>query len=235
MANPPNNRPGSAPAARADTAGRRLVLASASPRRAALLRQWGYEFAVLPADIDEDSCPPGMPPAEQARWLSYRKAHHVAQSRPADVVLGADTVVAFGDLALSKPADADDARRMLALLSGTTHIVITGVTLVCLENALCETASVLSAVRMRELSPQEIDAYVAGGQWQGKAGGYGIQDDDPFVTRISGSHTNIVGLPMEAVSRMLHSAGISRSRPGPPDAASPFADRDEPAAGRQGG
>jgi len=191
----------------------RLILASASPRRAALLREWHYDFIVVPAGIDEESCPAGMPPIEQARWLSFRKAQHVAQTHPADVVLGADTVVAFGDQSLGKPADAEDARRMLALLSGTTHIVITGVTVICRETGFTDSAAVMSAVRMRALSPQEIDAYVASGRWQGKAGAYGIQDDDPFVVRVSGSHTNIVGLPMETVCRMLEKAGILPQRP----------------------
>src|SRR6185436_1014668 len=113
------------------------------------------------------------------------------------VVLAADTVVAFGDRALSKPEDAEDARRMLALLSGTTHIVITGVTVMQKESEVRQTRVAMSAVRMRAISQLEIDGYIATGQWQGKAGGYGIQDQDPFVTRMSGSLTNIVGLPME--------------------------------------
>jgi len=186
---------------------RRLVLASASPRRQQLLREAGYEFAVFPANIDEDSYPTLMP-LELARHLSFEKAKAVAGRFPNDVVLAADTVVAFGDRALSKPEDAEDARRMLKLLSGTTHIVITGVTLMQKESEVQQTRAVMSAVRMRPLTPEEIDGYIATNQWEGKAGGYGIQDQDPFVTRISGSHTNIVGLPMEVVEKMLSGLNI---------------------------
>ncbi len=186
---------------------RRLVLASASPRRQQLLRQSGYEFAVFPANIDEDSYP-NLLPIELARHLSFEKAKAVAGRFPHDVVLAADTVVAFGDRALSKPEDAEDARRMLSLLSGTTHIVITGVTLMQKESEVQQTRAVMSAVRMRVLSRAEIDGYIAGKQWEGKAGAYGIQDDDPFVTKMSGSHTNIVGLPMETVEKMLAEMNI---------------------------
>jgi len=186
---------------------RRLVLASASPRRQQLLRQAGYEFAVFPANIDEDSVL-NLMPIELARHLSFEKAKAVATRLPHDVVLAADTVVAFGDRALSKPEDAEDARRMLALLSGTTHIVITAVTLMQKESEVQQTRAAMSAVRMRVMSTEEIDAYIAGGQWEGKAGGYGIQDQDPFVTKMSGSHSNIVGLPMELVEKMLGEINI---------------------------
>src|SRR5438876_2452647 len=147
---------------------RRLVLASASPRRQQLLRQAGYEFAVFPANIDEDTFP-NLSPLELARHLSFEKAKAVATRLPRDVVLAADTVVAFGDRALSKPEDAEDARRMLALLSGTTHIVITAVTLMQKESEVQQTRAAMSAVRMRVMSTEEIDAYIAGGQWEGKA------------------------------------------------------------------
>jgi len=188
--------------------GRRLVLASASPRRQELLREAGYEFAVQPADIDESTAPPHLLPAELARFLAISKANAVAAQFPNDFVLGADTVVAFGDRPLGKPADPEEARRMLALLSGTTHVVITAVTLMCRAVDLQQTRTVMSAVRMRPLLPLEVDAYVASRQWEGKAGGYGIQDQDPFVTRMSGSLSNIVGLPMEAVKEMLAGVGV---------------------------
>jgi septum formation protein len=190
---------------------RRLVLASASPRRQQLLREAGYEFAVFPANIDEDSYP-NLLPIELARHLSFEKAKAVAGRFPQDVVLAADTVVAFGDRALSKPEDVEDARRMLTLLSGTTHIVITGVTLMQKESEVQQTRHAMSAVRMRRLSREEIDGYIASNQWEGKAGGYGIQDQDPFVTRMSGSQTNIIGLPMELVERMLGEVNIVPAR-----------------------
>ncbi len=99
---------------------------------------------------------------------------------------------------------------MLSLLSGTTHVVITGVTVIRRATGFQQTRHSMSAVRMRKLSLQEIQDYVASQQWQGKAGGYGIQDKDPFVTNVSGSHTNIVGLPIELATEMLTAAGIPK-------------------------
>ena len=189
----------------------RLILASASPRRQSLLTEAGYEFVVHPADIDEENYPKGRLPSDVALYLANAKADAVAQRFPNDVVLAADTVVAFGDTLLGKPTDADHAREMLELLEGTTHIVITGVAVVHDVANFSRSARVMSAVRMRRLTHKQIDDYVAGGEWQGKAGGYGIQDQDPFVTRTAGSHSNIVGLPMEATKKLLAEAGI---RPG---------------------
>lgn len=186
----------------------RLILASASPRRQQLLLEAGYEFVVRPADIDESDVPAGLLPAELARHLAAEKAKVVAGQVPEDVVLAADTVVAFGDKALGKPADAEEARKMLKLLGGTTHIVITGVAVMCGASGLSQTRTAMSAVKMRKLTADEIESYVASQQWQGKAGGYGIQDDDPFVTNMAGSLSNIVGLPMEVAVEMLAEAGV---------------------------
>jgi septum formation protein len=186
-----------------------LVLASASPRRRQLLRDAGYPFVIHPADIDEDDYPPRILPADLAEYLAAQKANAVAKRYPNDVVLAADTVVAFGDRPLGKPADAADACRMLELLAGTTHIVITGVAVARAAANYSARSRVLSAVRMRQLTADEIARYVAGNQWQGKAGGYGIQDQDPFVTRVTGCHTNIVGLPMTETRRLLADAGIT--------------------------
>jgi len=186
----------------------RLVLASASPRRQQLLREAGYSFLVRPANVDEDDHPPRILPADLAEYLAVQKASAVAAQFPDDVVLAADTVVAFGDKPLGKPADATDARKMLELLSGTTHIVITGVAVVRGVANHAARSRVMSAVRMRQMSADEIARYVAGNQWQGKAGGYGIQDHDPFVIRVCGCHTNIVGLPMPETRRLLAKAGI---------------------------
>jgi len=186
----------------------RLILASASPRRQQLLRDAGYDFVVRPADIHENECPYGLLPVELARHLSMLKAAAVSPHFPHDVVLAADTVVAFGDRHLGKPSDPVEARRMLSLLAGTTHTVITGVTVIRRATAFQQTRHAISAVRMRRLSLQEIQDYVASRQWEGKAGGYGLQDPDPFVTKQSGSHTNVVGLPMELTRKMLADADI---------------------------
>jgi septum formation protein len=188
---------------------RKLVLASASPRRQQLLREAGYDFTVFPANIDEDDHL-NLSPIELARHLSFEKAKVVAARFPNDVVLAADTVVAFGDRSLGKPEDVEDARRMLWLLSGTTQIVITGVTLMHKQSELRQTKTAMSAVRMRPITRDEIERYVASMQWEGKAGGYGIQDNDPFVIKMTGSYTNVVGLPMELVEPMLAEAGVKK-------------------------
>ena len=185
-----------------------LVLASASPRRRELLHEAGYEFEVHPADIDEDDHPIGLLPGDLAEWLATQKAQAIAGQFPGSLVLAADTVVAFGDTILGKPEDAKHARQMLRLLSGTTHMVVTGIALMRQSDSFRRTSRVISAVNMRELTDAEVEQYVAGNDWRGKAGGYGIQDNDPFVTRISGSYSNIVGLPMEEVCEWLKEAGI---------------------------
>jgi septum formation protein len=200
----------------------RLILASASPRRQSLLREAAFEFEVDPAEIDEEAFPPGMLPSEVARYLAEQKAKVVSARHPDAVILAADTVVAFGDRILGKPKDAADAKTMLQLLSGTTHLVITGIAVMHVEANFSRVTRVMSAVRMRFLSPGEIDRYVASNDWQGKAGGYGIQDVDmfpadhtgqtPFIVRQAGSRTNIVGLPMTVTKQILAEAGI---KPGP--------------------
>ena len=187
---------------------KRLILASASPRRQSLLREAGYAFAIHPANVDEENHPPGLAPERLAEYLAVAKAEAIAKDHPGDVTLGADTVVALGDVLLGKPVDEIDARQMLSKLSGTTHRVMTGVAVIFPAAGFHRSLAITSTVRMRELSIDEIDRYVAGRQWEGKAGGYGIQDQDPFVTNMGGSLTNIVGLPMEATRELLSAAGI---------------------------
>jgi septum formation protein len=148
----------------------------------------------------------------------------VAARHPEAVVLAADTVVAFGDRILGKPADPAEAKKMLQLLSGTTHLVITGVAVQHLERNSFRSIRVMSVVRMRFLTAGEIERYVASNDWQGKAGGYGIQDVDQFpaehpgtsafISRMAGSRTNIVGLPMTATKQVLAEAGIRPSAAG---------------------
>jgi septum formation protein len=187
----------------------RLILASASPRRQQLLSEVGYAFEVYPAAIDESDVPAGLCPGDVAEYLAGRKARVVAERFPGDVILAADTVVSYADMILGKPIDAADAHRMLALLSGSVHAVITGVAVMRASANFFRRARVLSTVQVRPLTDREIVQYVASHEWQGKAGGYGIQDPDPFVTRTSGCHTNIVGLPMTTTAAMLNEAGIA--------------------------
>ena len=162
--------------------------------------------------MDEDAIAAAakLQAAELALHLALAKAQDVADRFADAVVLGADTVVALGDQILGKPADAEHARRMLGSLSGTTHRVVTGVVVVCKAMRFSASASVESIVKMRPLTADEIDRYIAGGQWRGKAGGYGIQDADPFV-QTEGCQTNIVGLPMKTTAKLLADAGIRPS------------------------
>lgn len=191
--------------------GPRLILASASPQRQSLLREAGYEFIVNPADINEDNHPPRLLPHELARYLANAKAEAIARQFPDDIVLAADTVVAFGDQVVGKPSDAEHARKTLELLSGTTHVVTTGIAVIHKARSFARSTRVMTAVRVRPLTRQEIDQYVATNEWQGKAGGYGIQDPDPFVTRLYGSRSNVIGLPMSATRDILAAAGIQPS------------------------
>ncbi len=185
----------------------KLILASASPRRAKLLADAGYQFEVHPAEVDEQQIT-APTPSELAQRLAVAKAQSIADRFPDDLVLAADTIVCLGEQVMGKPDDAAHARKMLELLSGTTQIIITGICLMRKSTELQQATRVMSAVRMDNLTPEQIKRYIASGDWEGKAGAYGIQDDDPFVTRLSGSHTNVVGMPMETVRRMLARAGI---------------------------
>jgi len=179
-----------------------LVLASASPRRQELLRNAGIAFTVQPADVDETPLP-GESARACAERLARDKALAIARSRPDDVVLGADTVVVVDDQILGKPADGEDATRMLRLLSGRTHEVITGVCVVA-PNREEKTASETTLVMFTGLSEDDIWEYVATGEPMDKAGAYAIQGiASRWIPRIEGDYSNVVGLPIALVYRML--------------------------------
>ena len=175
--------------------GVRLVVASASPRRSELLRAVGLEFDVIPAEIDE-SVLPGEMPADYVARLSVEKASVVAgRVDPDAIVVAADTTVDVDGQILEKPSDGADARRMLELLSGRTHLVHTAVTV--LSTSRCSTVVVETAVEFVELTPAMVEWYVATGEPFGKAGGYAIQGaGGAFVRRLDGSVTNVIGLPL---------------------------------------
>ncbi len=180
-----------------------LVLASRSPRRRQLLRAAGYSLEVRAPRTDETTRPGETAPAA-ARRLAVEKAIAVARERPGVPVLAADTIVALGRRLLLKPEDDQDARRMLRLLSGRTHRVVTGVALAPAGAGRLRSTAVETRVTFRRLSTREIDWYVGTGEPFGKAGAYAIQGGASlFVTRLSGSYTNVVGLPMEIVSAWL--------------------------------
>ena len=188
----------------------RLVLASASPRRADLLRAAGLTFDVAPADIDED-VRAGEDPAGYVDRLAREKAASVADRHPDAFVLAADTTVVVDGMILGKPVDADDARRMLRLLSGRSHEVLTGVCLLG-PGAFERAAVVRTTVEFARLTDAEIAWYAATGEPLDKAGAYAVQGlASRFVWRIEGSHPNVVGLPVEVVYAWCREAGIQVS------------------------
>jgi septum formation protein len=147
-------------------------------------------------------------PAEFAESASYFKARSIADAHPDRVILAADTVVARDGRLFGKPIDRNDARRILDAITGTTHEVITGVTLHDAARGRRLIRHATTRITMRRMSPVELDAYLDSNEWQGKAGAYGIQDRaDAFVERVDGSFSNVVGLPIELVSEMLGMIG----------------------------
>lgn len=189
------------------TARPEFVLASASPRRIALLAQVGIApDHVDPADIDETPLKAEAPP-RLAERLARAKAQVVAARRPGAVVLAADTVVAVGRRLLEKAADEAEAARFLRLLSGRNHRVFTAVA-VAHDGRVAARVNE-TRVSFKPLSEAEIAAYVASGDWRGKAGGYGIQGPaGAFVRRIVGSHPAVMGLPLYEAVNLLAGAGI---------------------------
>jgi len=182
-----------------------LILASASPRRRELLTQAGFNFRVHPAHIPEDLLA-GEDPIAYVTRLAREKARAVydqlAAAEPRIAVLGADTTVTLDNHILGKPEDASDAARMLRLLSGRTHRVITGVSLVSAVGV--QTAAEVTAVQFLTLSDAEIEAYVATGEPMDKAGAYAIQGRAArWIPRIEGCYFNVVGLPIALVATLL--------------------------------
>ncbi len=188
-------------------AGPRLILASASPRRLELLRQIGIEpAAIVPAAIEERVLP-REPPRAYAIRLAEAKARAVAVSHPDAYVLGADTVVACGRRILPKALDEATARRCLALLSGRRHRVLGGICVIA-PGGRCARRLVSSVVALARLEPREVDAYIAAGEWHDKAGGYAIQGRAAaFVRHLSGSYSNVVGLPLHETAALLRGLG----------------------------
>jgi len=192
--------------------GNALILASASPRRAELLTAAGIGFDVSPAHIDE-SLRAGEAAAAYARRLAVEKAEVVRAQHPGRPVLAADTVVVVDGHVLGKPADEDDAKRMLRLLSGRRHEVLTAVALIWSSPPAVEPATdvgvEVTTVEFAPLTSAEIEWYVRSGEPADKAGAYAIQGlASRFTTRIEGSYSNVVGLPVALVYAMCTRAGI---------------------------
>jgi septum formation protein len=195
-----------------------LVLASGSPRRRDLLRKAGYRFRVVVSNVHERP-PRGAGAGRAAVEIARRKANATAAllsgsgtrtPRPC-VVLAADTIVTAKGRMLGKAASRAHAKRMLRLLSGAAQDVYTGVALLRLPERKLVTFHVRTRIVMREWTPEEIEDYLDSGEWEGKAGAYAIQETaDRFIIKMTGSRTNVVGLPMERVSAALASLGVTR-------------------------
>jgi septum formation protein len=185
-----------------------IILASASPRRRELLTHMGLTFRVVPSGLEERPWP-SEKPASYALRNAGDKGREVLDRTSGDgVVIAADTIVVLGDRILEKPADAREAAEMLHALSGCEHVVITGLVVLCRRGTrlLMQGDAVRTAVRFRTLSSAEIEAYVATGEPMDKAGAYAIQGGAAaFVEDVRGSRTNVVGLPVEMLSKRLKS------------------------------
>ena len=181
-----------------------MILASASPRRRQLLKKAKIRFKVMPSRIFEP--PPGKErPVSHAKRLALAKARSVAAKVSCGFILGADTVVVLRGRIYGKPSGPAQARRILKALQGTTHRVVTGVALIDAETGRARVGHSISHVTMRRLNPGEIRQYSL--RHPDKAGAYAVQEKkDPVVVRIRGSYTNVVGLPMELVRKLLKAA-----------------------------
>jgi septum formation protein len=191
-----------------------LILASASPRRRQLLEDAGYAFEVDPSDVEEPEPGPDVDPAVYAALLAWRKAATVGVRRGSGLILAADTTCAVDRHILNKPLDRPDAERMIRLQEGRDSDVLTALCLFRAERWEWVGAVETSVVRFRTLTDAERTAYLDSNRWQGKAGAYGVQDVDPFVTVVDGSFSNVVGLPLERLEMLLRDhPGLMRGGP----------------------
>lgn len=189
----------------------RLILASASPRRKDLLAQIGVTPDLVSSVDTDESLLPGESPREAVERLAHGKAEAAKVLRRSgdDLILTADTIVACGRRILGKPVDEKDARRMLELLSGRRHQVLSSICLVAPDDTITA-RTVVTRVSFKRLSKEEFDAYIASGEWEGKAGAYAIQGRAGiFVRGLEGSYSNVVGLPLHETANLLGGAGFA--------------------------
>jgi septum formation protein len=181
-----------------------IILASRSPRRKELLSEASYEFTTVWPDVDEsDFDTEGISPCEYAERLALAKAKSVAGKFPDSLVIGADTVADFEGRIVGKPADAKDAEKITRMLFSRPHKVITAVAIVQESRGTEIVESDSTTIYPKKLTESQIAEHIKGGSWLGKAGAYAISEQDEFVERIEGSLTNVMGLPMELVQRLL--------------------------------
>lgn len=181
----------------------RIILASASPRRAQLLKRIVRKFSVMPSRIDE-SLIRARTPAAFARKAALAKAAAVAARRPHALVIGADTIVVLGRKIIGKPGNKREAVRILRSLAGRSHRVITGLAVIDPHLTRPRTHVEVTRVRMKKVALREINAYAKSGRPLDKAGAYGIQEiEGIFIDRVDGDYDNVVGLPVRALRRLL--------------------------------
>ena len=181
-----------------------LILASSSPRRRQLMAEHGYDFVVVPPHESAECgiCSRETPPEMVAR-LAYQKAKDVAERTPSGLVIGCDTVAECSGLILGKPKNRQHAREMLSLLRGKEHHVYSGLCLWKRPGDEHQVQVDVTKLVMDALSDEQIEAYLATDLWDGKAGAFGYQDGNDWVRVLNGSESNVVGLPMELLARML--------------------------------
>ena len=193
-----------------------LILASRSPRRRELLTQAGYEFEVRPpSEAAERERPDREDPARLVARLARQKAADVAARVERGLILGCDTVAECKGQILGKPSGEDDARQMLRTLRGREHRVLSGLCLWEQPGARADVRVDVTTLRMDPLTDAQIEDYLAGGAWRGKAGAFGYQDRLGWVHVIDGSESNVVGLPLELLAKMLEEHQQPESPPGP--------------------
>ncbi|MCE5267343.1 MAG: Maf family protein [Planctomycetaceae bacterium] len=191
----------------------KLILASRSPRRRELLAGAGYRFDVFPpSEAAECGVCSGETPAQLVARLAYQKAADVARRIASGVVLGCDTVAECSGQVLGKPVDEADARRMLETLSGREHRVLSGLCLWPIPGGEPTVRVAATRLKMDRLATEQLDEYLASGQWEGKAGAFGYQDGIDWVHVIEGSESNVVGLPMDLLAEMIEGLSGSAER-----------------------
>ena len=182
-----------------------IILASASPRRRRLLADAGYRFTSVPPDIDESSFfTDGINPSDYAEKLALAKAEHVAKKHPDSLVIGADTIVDYEGKIVGKPVDATDAEKIIRNLFSRPHKVITAIALVRLSDHTKIVESDTTTIYPRKLMEEQIAEHIAGGAWRNKSGAYAIRENgDEFIEKVEGSVTNVMGLPMELLQKLM--------------------------------
>ncbi|MGB9681756.1 MAG: Maf family protein [bacterium] len=189
----------------------RLILASSSPRRIELLKRFNIEFDVVPSNIIEEGPLLDEDPISYAKRLSFLKADKVASRGKDKVVLGVDTIVELDNIVMGKPRDRDDARGMIEILSGRTHRVISGFTVIYKDKVIIDTA--ITIVKFRRLKEKDIEEYLDVGDYLDKAGSYAIQEDGAkLIEYIKGCYYNVMGLPIFRIMEVIKSLKIEEEK-----------------------